>query len=136
MDKKEVLEFLRTNPNCFLATVDGGAPRVRAVKVYRVDEGGILIQTWKSKDVGKQLDQNPEVELCFNNYAEGIQIRVGGKVSSVEDNALKEQVLIDRPNLKKFAESGHEIALFCLEKGLAHIWTVQKNFDPKTFIEL
>ena len=136
MNKEEVLEFLKTNPVCHLATVEEGAPRVRALRVFKVDEDGILIQTWKSKDLGKQLDRNPEVELCFNNYKDGIQIRVRGNVNVIEDAAMKARVLIDRPNLKKFADGGHEVALYRLKKGLAHIWTMQKNFEPKAFVEL
>ena len=47
-------------------------------------EDGIVLQVWKDKDVGIQLAQNPEVEMCFNNYSEGIQIRVRGRVELVE----------------------------------------------------
>jgi pyridoxamine 5'-phosphate oxidase len=136
MDKKEVLEFIKANPICHLATVEDGAPRVRALAIYRIDEDGILIQTWRDKDLGKQLDQNPQVELCFNDYDAQVQVRVRGEVEPFEDAAVKEQVGVFRPNLKRFIESGHQLALYRLKTGLAHMWTMQKNFDPKAFIEL
>jgi uncharacterized pyridoxamine 5'-phosphate oxidase family protein len=56
LDKKEVLEFLNANRTSYLATVEGGAPRVRAIGIVKADDDGILIQTWKSKDISKQLD--------------------------------------------------------------------------------
>ena len=136
MNKAEVLAFLNANPTCHLATVEGNAPRVRAMGIYKANENGILIQTWKSKDVSKQLSKNPNIELCFNNYQAGIQVRVRGVVEPVEDAAMKKQVLVDRPFLKRFAEMGQEIALYRLKKGLAHVWTIQANFEPKTYIEL
>lgn len=142
MDRKEVLEFIKANPVCHLATVEGGSPRVRAMRIYKIDEDGIFIQTWKEKDLGKQLDRNPEVELCFNDYDARVQydtrvqVRVRGEVEPIEDPVAKEQVGVVRPKLKPFIESGHQVALYRLKKGLAHIWTMPKNFDPKTFIEL
>jgi hypothetical protein len=57
-------------------------------------------------------------------------------VEAVEDAAAKKQTLVDRPFLKRFVEMGQEIALYRLKKGLAHVWTMQANFEPKTYIEL
>jgi pyridoxamine 5'-phosphate oxidase len=136
MDKKEVLELLKATRRCHLATVDEGMPRVRAMQIFQIDESGILIQTWKDKDVGKQLSRNPEVELCFNNFGEGIQIRVRGRVELVDDNALKEQKLQERPNFQEYIDAGHEMVFYRLRNGLAHIWTIEKNFEQKAFIEL
>jgi pyridoxamine 5'-phosphate oxidase len=136
MDKKEVLEFLKACRHCHLATVDEGIPRVRAMQVFRIDENGIWIQTWRDKDVGKQLSRNPEVELCFNNFSEGIQMRVRGRIELVDDSALKEQKLRERPNFQKYIDAGHEMVFYCLRNGLAHIWTIEKNFEQKAFIEL
>ena len=76
MDKGEILAFMTANPTCYLATVEGNRPHVRAMIIYRADESGIIFQSWTAKDVFKQLCDNPAVELCFNNYKEGIQIRV------------------------------------------------------------
>ncbi|MFC1901761.1 pyridoxamine 5'-phosphate oxidase family protein [Chloroflexota bacterium] len=136
MDKKEVLEFIKAHSICHLATVADGAPRVRAMGLYRVDEDGIIIQTWKDKDLGQQLDRNPQVEMCFNDYKANVQVRVRGEVEPFGDAAELEQVGVVRPSLKKFIESGHRLVLYRLKKGRAHIWTMAQNFDPKTFVEL
>jgi pyridoxamine 5'-phosphate oxidase len=136
MDKQEVLEFLNANRTSHLATIEGGAPRVRAIGIVKADDEGILFQTWKSKDLSKQLAQNPEVEFCFNNYEKRVQIRVRGKVTPVEDIATKQMVLKERPQYQRFVDAGQEMAIYRLKNGMAHIWTAQNNFEPKIFISL
>lgn len=136
MNKEELLEFLNANRTSHLATIEAGAPRVRAIGILKADDDGILFMTWKSKDLSKQLDQNPDVEFCFNNYEERAQIRVRGKVVPVRDAALKKKVLEERPNFQKSVESGQELVFYRLKYVLAHIWNFQKNFEPKTFVNL
>jgi pyridoxamine 5'-phosphate oxidase len=63
--KTEIIEFLNVNPTCYLATSEGNKPRVRALRMVRADEKGILIQTVEGKDLPKQLKDNPQVEICF-----------------------------------------------------------------------
>ncbi len=136
MDKKEVLKFLNTNRTAHLETVEGGIPRVRAIGIVKADDDGILIQTWKSKDLSKQLDQNAEVEFCFNNFETRVQIRVRGKVTPCEDTATKQMVLKERPHFQRLVDGGQEMAIYRLKNGIAHIWTMQSNFEPKNFINL
>ncbi|MFC1908701.1 pyridoxamine 5'-phosphate oxidase family protein [Chloroflexota bacterium] len=136
MNKKEVFDFLNANPVSHLATIEGSAPRVRALGILKADEDGILFQTWKSKDLGSQLNQNSEVELCFNNYEKRMQIRVRGRVELNKSAAAREKVLAERPQFQKHLDGGQEFAIYNLRNGLAHIWTFEKNFEPKTFISL
>ena len=60
MDKKEILEFLNANRTSYFATIERGAPRVRAIGIVKADDDGILIQTWKSKELSKQLEVVPK----------------------------------------------------------------------------
>jgi len=136
MDKKEILDFLNANRTSHLATVEEGAPRVRAIGIIKADEDGILFQTWRDKDLGKQLEQNPDVEFCFNNYQERIQLRVRGQVEPVEDAVITERFLEQRPNFQKLVDKSRELVLYRLKNGLAYVWTFNKNFEPKNFISL
>jgi len=138
MNKSEILAFLNANPVCHLATVEGNKPHVRGMRIYKADENGIILQTAKMKDLHKQLSENPNVELCFNNYKDSIQIRVSGAVEFVEDKALKDEVITKRPFLKPLVEKeGYDIVtIYRLRKGIATIWTFETNFAPKTYIEL
>jgi pyridoxamine 5'-phosphate oxidase len=137
MNKAEILAFLNANRDCHLATVEGNKPHVRAVAIVRADENGIIIETGTFKDVYKQLSANPNVELCFNNYQQGIQVRVSGAVEPVDDLKLKDEIIAQRPFLKqRVAEGGYEAMAVYRLRGLAHVWTFQTGSEPKTYVQL
>ena len=137
MTKAEILAAINTNLTSYMATVEGNKPRVRGMGIYRVDENGIIIQTWTTKDIHQQILKNPEVELCFNSK-DGKQIRVSGKVEIVDDMALKQEVVAKRPFMKPVVDQKGwgVVALYRLKHGKACVWTMNTNFDPKTYIEL
>ena len=138
MNKEEIMQFINENPVCFLATVEGDIPRVRGIGTYKADERGILIQISTPKDVYKQLAKNPKVELCYNNLAKGIQLRVNGTAEFLEDQALKEEVVKDRPFLKSLVdvEGYSAIKVFRVADASVYVWTREKNFAPKEYIKL
>ena len=41
MNNAEIFEFINANPICHLATVEGDAPRVRAMGLFKADARGI-----------------------------------------------------------------------------------------------
>lgn len=144
MNKKEIFELMTANPGFHLATVDGDQPRCRGMFLYRADENGIIFHTGSMKDVYKQITKNPKVELCFNDFQKGIQIRVAGKLELLEDQALKEEIYEHptRKFLKVFRESGDlgdfdkTFKVYRLKSGKAVCWTMETNFAPKVEIEL
>ncbi|GLI53541.1 pyridoxamine 5'-phosphate oxidase family protein [Thermodesulfovibrio yellowstonii] len=138
MNKTEILKFINSNPVCHLATLDGDQPRVRAMLIYRADENGILLQTWSFKNVFKQLQQNPNVELCFNSSDGSIQIRVSGKAKLVENQSLKEEIVNKRSFLKPWVEErGYgSLKVFIITNCIATVWTRETNFEPKKYIPL
>jgi len=137
VNKAEILAFLNVNPDCHLATVEGNKPHVRAIGVVKADENGIIIQTGTYKDLYKQLSANPNVELCFYNAKQGIQVRVSGAVEVVDDLELKKEIVVQRQFLKPVVEKeGYgAIAVYRL-KGMAYVWTFATNLTPKTCIQL
>jgi pyridoxamine 5'-phosphate oxidase len=137
MNKSEILEFLNANPTCYLATVEGNKPRVRAMGMVKADENGIIIETGTFKDVYKQMSANPNVELCFHNNKAGVQIRVSGAVEPVDDVKLKEEIVAQRPFLKqRVAEGGYKsMGVFRL-KGVAYVWSFQTASEPKKYVQL
>jgi pyridoxamine 5'-phosphate oxidase len=137
MNKSEILEFLNANPTCYLATVEGNKPRVRAMGMVKADENGIIIETGTFKDVYKQMSANPNVELCFHNNKAGVQIRVSGAVEPVDDVKLKKEIVAQRPFLKqRVAEGGYEsMGVFRL-KGVAYVWSFQTASEPKKYVQL
>jgi pyridoxamine 5'-phosphate oxidase len=138
MDKKEVFDFINAHTGSHLATIDGNVPRVRGMGIHKADENGIIIQTAKIKDVYKQLISNPNVELCFNDYENRVQIRVHGKAELVNDPDLMKEVLNARPFLKsQIDEYGSDvIVLFRVKNGRAVKWTMAMNLKPKEWVDL
>lgn len=140
MNKKEIFDFLNANPVFHLATVEDGRPHVRGMYLYRADENGILFHTGKTKDLHRQLAENPNVEMSFNNGKLGdlVQIRVSGVVELIEDIELKKEIVKRRSFLKPWVErDGYEtLAVYRLENGRAAVWTMKTNFAPKGLVEL
>jgi pyridoxamine 5'-phosphate oxidase len=138
MTKAEVLEAINAAGIPYMATVEGDKPHVRAMGMVKADETGIYFQAWKNKDVHKQIEKNPNVELCYNTK-DGKQIRVSGKFEIVEDLALKKEVEVKRPFMTPTIKEkgGYDIvAIYVLRHGKAQVWTRADNFAPKTYIDL
>jgi pyridoxamine 5'-phosphate oxidase len=128
---------LNANPTCYLATVEGNKPRVRAMGMVKADENGIIIETGTFKDVYKQMSANPNVELCFYNAKDGIQVRVSGAVEPENDVKLKDEIIVKRPFLKqRVAEGGYEAMGVFRLKGIAYIWSFAANLEPKKYVQL
>jgi len=65
MDFKDCLKFASDKPVSFVASMEGGQPRVRAFLMWFSDEGGFYYHTVMAKNVYKQLKNNPNVDVCF-----------------------------------------------------------------------
>jgi pyridoxamine 5'-phosphate oxidase len=138
MTKSEILALINANPACHLATVEGDAPHVRGILLYGADDSGLVFHTGKTKDLHRQLTRNPKVEICFNDFQKGIQVRVSGSVELVDDIALKKEIVAKRDFLKPWVEQqGWDLlVVYRLRRGKATTWTMQTNFDPKTYVDL
>ena len=95
---QEVYEFLKNCGTYYLATVEGDQPRVRPFGTIDLFEEKLYIQTGKSKEVSKQIAQNPKVEICA--FVDGKWLRV--ECALVRDDRIeaKEHMLDAYPNLK------------------------------------
>ena len=74
----EVLDFLKKCWVYYLATVEWNQPRVRPFGTINIFDGKLYVQTGKSKDVSKQIQTNPKVEIC--GFIDWEWIRVEGKL--------------------------------------------------------
>ena len=61
---QEVCEFLKAAGTYYLATDEGGQPRVRPFGTAHVFDGKLYIQTGKVKAVSRQMHANPRIEIC------------------------------------------------------------------------
>lgn len=95
---QEVYDFLKACNTYYLATVEGDQPRVRPFGTVDIFEGKLCIQTGKVKDVSKEMQANPKVEICAFDGEKWI--RVAGEVVRDDRVEAKEHMLDSYPNLK------------------------------------
>ncbi len=138
MTKEQIIEFITKNPCFSLATMDGNQPRTRMMMICRADDNGILFTTGRDKDVNKQLQANPAVEMCFFGTEENFQVRIEGTVEMDDDLELKKQILEAFPFLKPWIEAqGFEAMIpYRLKNGKATTWSMETAFEPKKYIQL
>ena len=95
---KETQEFLKSAGVYFIATIDGDKPRVRPFGTAEIFENHLYIQTGKSKDVSKQIEKNPNVEICA--FKDGKWIRVSGNLVRDDRVEAKKDMLDKNPDLR------------------------------------
>lgn len=95
---KEVCEFLKKCKTYYLATTDGDQPRVRPFGTVEIFEDKLYIQTGKVKNVAKQMQANPKIEIC--GMTDGQWIRI--EAVAVEDDRVeaRRHMLEAYPSLK------------------------------------
>jgi uncharacterized pyridoxamine 5'-phosphate oxidase family protein len=93
-----VHDFLKKTGTYYLATVDGGQPRVRPFGTIHLFEGKLYIQTGRKKAVVRQITANPQVEISAFDGETWIRVAA----TLVEDNRgeAQESMLADYPNLR------------------------------------
>ena len=95
---EEVFKFLKKCGVFYLATEEGNQPRVRPFGAINIYEGKLYIQTGKSKNVSKQMQINPNVEI--SGFVDGKWIRLEGKVVRDDRREAKQSLLDANPILK------------------------------------
>ena len=95
---EEVYRFLKECGTFYLATEDGDQPRVRPFGVVNIFENKLYIQTGKIKNVSKQMQKNPKIEIC--GMKDGKWIRVTGEVVRDDRREAKVSMLEANPVLK------------------------------------
>ena len=145
MQKDQIFQILNNNPVLFLATTEENEARVRGMMLYKADESGIVFHTGPAKDVYKQILNNPNVQMCFYDQSQNIQIRVRGMLELVEDETLKIEISNHptrvfmqawKANCATEQEFYEMFSVFRLKNGKANVWTFETNFAPKTDILL
>lgn len=95
---QQVYDFLKQCETYYLATVEGDQPRVRPFGTIDIFEDKLYIQTGKVKEVSKQIQANPKVELCA--FSGGKWLRVSGKLVRDDRVEAKKHMLDNYPSLQ------------------------------------
>lgn len=115
----EIYEFLKKAGTYYLATVDGGQPRVRPFGTIDLYEGRLYIQTGKVKSVSRQMKADPRVELCAMS-ADGAWLRVTATAVLDERIEAQSHMLSSYPSLQAMYKPGDgNTEVFYLKDGEA-----------------
>ena len=126
----EVLDFLKKCWTYYLATVDWDQPRVRPFWTINIFNNKLYIQTWKSKNVSKQIQANPKVELCW--FFDWDWIRVSWELVRDENIEAKKDMLDHYPELRgMYDENDDNTEVLYFKNTTATISSFTK--PPKTF---
>jgi pyridoxamine 5'-phosphate oxidase len=138
MTKDEIIEFINTNPLCFMATTEGDTPHVRGMRAHRADNNGIIFYTSKDKALYQQLLQNPKAEICFYDYQKSVQVRASGKMELLSDLELKKEIGFKRPIVKvRVEKEGYDwMAVYQLKNTKISIWSIKDSTQAKVLIDL
>lgn len=115
MDK--ILEFLKEAKPCFVATVEGGEPRVRPQGFAMEFDGKLCMCTADEKASSIQLKKNPSVEVAACAGTKFIRIR--GKAEFLGEDAAAKALEI-MPPLAQMVRPG-KFEVFAITNGQAVI---------------
>ena len=126
----EVLDFLKKCWTYYLATVDWDQPRVRPFWTINIFNNKLYIQTWKSKNVSKQIQANPKVELCW--FLDWDWIRVSWELVRDENIEAKKDMLDHYPELRGMYDENDDNTEVLYFKNASAI-NASFTKPPKTF---
>jgi pyridoxamine 5'-phosphate oxidase len=130
MDIQDCINFATENPVCYLATADGDQPNVRTWLLWYADESGFYFVAIAGKEVTKQLEKNPKVELCFFNNAPEPQnwkhMRLTGEVEFLKTEEILDEAYEARSFLDPIVGQSVKplVRPFRVYTGKAHFWTL------------
>ncbi len=94
-----VHDFIKACGTYYLATVENGQPRVRPFGTINIFDGKLYIQTGKVKEVSKQIQANPKVELCCFDGQKWL--RLAGELVRDDRIEAKKDMLNKYPSLQQ-----------------------------------
>ena len=107
------LSFLMSHTDVAFATVEDDKPKIRVFQIMKRENATLYFTTTTYKEVYKQLQKNPFVELLA--MAGNISVRVKGKaVFDVPDNIGKE-IYETNPILMRLYRSYSDLVYFRLD---------------------
>ncbi len=132
-DIEKVDKFLADNKIFFVATVkDGDTPKVRPFGLHVLHDGKIYFGAGTFKEVYKQIEANPKVEISSTN-GEDILRYYGTAV--FDDNeevlAIVKQILPDL--IAQYEKMGAKLGLFYLDDATAEFRDMSEIKESYTF---
>lgn len=120
---KEVVNFLNENPVQYFATIGlDNKPKVRPFQFMLEQDGKLYFCTNNQKDVFKQLEKLPYVEISVSS-PKFAWIRLSGKVVFSKDMNIKKAIIDNNGLVRSIYQTADNpiFEIFCLEEAKAVI---------------
>jgi uncharacterized pyridoxamine 5'-phosphate oxidase family protein len=116
----EINEFLNEVGVFYLATENGKQPKIRPLGAHFEMDGKVLFGIGDFKEVYKQMQENPQVEIVACKQ-DGHWLRYTGTAVFETDEKYAQVMLDSAPNLQNIYNetTGHKLAMFHLENATA-----------------
>lgn len=98
---QRVYEFLDNAKTYYLATVEGGQPRVRVYGTSLLFEGNLYIMAFRRTNAVEQLKSNPKAEIATFN--KGQQLRLTCQLTEDDRQEVRNAMAEKMPSLKDVA---------------------------------
>lgn len=121
---EKVNDFLAQAGTFYLTTMDGDKPKCRPIGFHMVNGDKLYFGVGEFKEVYKQMQINPNVEICATVGKEFL--RYYGKAVFEADYSIAEKVLANAPGLQKVynEQTGYKLGVFHLESATAEFRTM------------
>lgn len=121
---EEIIRFFDDAKMFFIATVEDNQPRVRPFGGLLMYNNKLYFNTNSTKNVYKQMIENPKVELCA--FDKGIWIRICGQAIKETSDELKEAMFKAQPGVAKLYQGKEDIfEVFSLQKVVAKKYSIK-----------
>lgn len=120
---KKVEDYLNQVAYFSVATVDGDKPKCRPLAFHLFLNEKLYFGVGSFKEVYKQLEANPNVEICACNGEDFL--RYYGNAAFETDDTIANMVLSKAPAMKKIynEQTGNKLCIFHLENATAEFRT-------------
>lgn len=109
---KKAFEFLKENRAVAFATVEGGKPKIRVFEIMKQQENTLYFVTAPGKEVYKQLQENPNVEILAMKG--NVFVRIAGQVVFDVDDTTAREIYAANPVLPRLYKTYTDLVYFRL----------------------
>lgn len=109
---KKAFEFLKENRAVAFATVEGGKPKIRVFEIMKQQENTLYFVTAQGKEVYKQLQENPNVEILAMKG--NVFVRIAGQVVFDVDDTTAREIYAANPVLPRLYKTYTDLVYFRL----------------------
>jgi uncharacterized pyridoxamine 5'-phosphate oxidase family protein len=116
MTRDQVVAYIQEVKFGYLATAGAdNAPRVRPIGMHTLYGDHLYFFTFGNTRKVAEIENNPQVEVAWSKLQEQSQVRIRGKMTVEEDEAIIQQFKQDNPMVAKLLPEAAQ-HLFCLYK--------------------